>query len=126
MSKPSRIQAFRKEILREWRGCDEPGDPDARVRPASALLASVMRGLRAAGMADGLDETEVRATWKELAGDFIGRHSDPVSVRDGILVLRVAQPSMKFHLEQMKPLLLERVQQRLGKERIKAIRFTHG
>ena len=126
MSGQSRIQEIRKEILREWRGCDEPGTSDARVRPAAALLAAVIRGLRAAGMADGLDETEVRETWKELAGDFIGRHSDPVSVREGILVLRVAQPSMRFHLEQMKPLLLERIQQQLGRERIKAIRFTHG
>jgi len=126
MSGPSRFQEIRKELLREWRGCDEAGDPEAGIRPASALLAAVMRGLRAAGMADGLDEVQVRETWKELAGEFIGRHSEPASVRDGILVLRVSQPSMRFHLEQMKPLLLERVQEKLGKERIKAIRFTHG
>jgi len=126
MSGRSRAHGFREEILREWRGCDEVGDPNAGIRPASALVAAILRGLRAAGMADGLDETEVRQVWKELAGEFIGRHSEPVSVRDGVLVLRVSQPSMKFHLEQMKPLLLERIRERFGKERIKSIRFTHG
>lgn len=126
MSGQGRWQEIRKEILREWRGCDEAKDPDAGVRPAAAVLAAVMRGLRAAGLADGLDEVQVREAWKELAGDFIGRQSEPVSVRDGLLVLRVTQPSMRFHLEQMKPLLLERIQEKFGKERIKAIRFAHG
>lgn len=126
MSGRSRVQGFRKEILREWRGCDEVADPDSGIRLAAALVGSVMRGLRAAGLADGFDETEVRQVWKELAGEFIARHSEPASVREGVLVLRVSQPSMKFHLEQMKPLLLERVRERLGKDRIKAIRFTHG
>ena len=126
MSGRSRAQEFRKEVLREWRGCDEAGDPNAGVRPARALLGAVLRGLRAAGLADGLDEAEVRRMWKELAGDFISRHSEPASVNNGVLVLRVSQPSMRFHLDQMKPLLLERIQQRLGRERIKSVRFTHG
>ncbi|MBN8458531.1 MAG: DUF721 domain-containing protein [Verrucomicrobia bacterium] len=126
MSRKSRAQVFREEVLREWRGYDEAQDPEAGIRHASDFVAAIMRGLRAAGMADGLDETEVRNTWKELAGEFIARHSQPSSVRDGILVLQVTQPAMKFHLEQMKPMLLERVREKLGRDRIKAIRFTHG
>ncbi len=126
MSRTPRNRVFREEILREWRGYDETGDPEAGIRHAADFLAAIMRGLRAAGLADGLDETEVRNTWKELAGEFIARHSEPASVRDGILVLKVTQPAMKFHLEQMKPMLLDRVREKLGKDRIKAIRFTHG
>ena len=89
-------------------------------------LEVLRRALMDGSMADGLDEAEVRQVWKEVAGEFIGRHSEPASVRDGVLVLRVSQPTMKFHLEQMKPLLLERIRERLGRDRIKAIRFTHG
>jgi predicted nucleic acid-binding Zn ribbon protein len=126
MSGRTRAQEFRREILREWRGCDAVGDPNAGIRPAAALVGAILRGLRAAGMADGFDEAEVRQVWKEVAGEFIGRYSEPASVREGVLVLRVSQPSMKFHLEQMKPLLLERIRERLGRDRIKAIRFTHG
>lgn len=126
MSGPSRLREIREEILREWRGCDEVTSLDSRVRPAAALLDAVMRGLRAAGMADGLDEEDVKRIWKELAGDFIARHSVPASVKDGVLVLHITQPSMRFHLDQMKPLLLERIQQKLGRDRIKSIRFQHG
>ncbi|MCU0779924.1 MAG: DUF721 domain-containing protein [Akkermansiaceae bacterium] len=129
MRRRSRQQGLREEVLREWRGYDEAGDPEAGIRPASALVGAVLRALRAlraAGLADGFDEEEVRQVWKELAGDFIARHSQPDSVRGGVLVLRVAQPSMRFHLEQSKGLLLERLRERFGRDRIKEIKFRHG
>jgi predicted nucleic acid-binding Zn ribbon protein len=56
----------------------------------------------------------------------IAQHTSPVSLRKGELVLRVSQPAMRFHLEQMKPMLLERLRMQLGKDRLKAIRFTLG
>jgi hypothetical protein len=40
--------------------------------------------------------------------------------------LRVTQPAMRFHLEQMKPMLLERIRQQLGTERIRSVSFTLG
>jgi predicted nucleic acid-binding Zn ribbon protein len=126
MSKQADPHGFRKEVLWEWRGCDEPMDLEAGIHRPGELMAAVLRAIRAAGAADGLDEAEVRSTWKDLAGDFIARHTEPVSVRGGVLVLRVTQPSMRFHLEQMKPLLLGRIQERLGVARIRAVRFALG
>lgn len=126
MNRHAEPHGFREEILEEWRGCEEPIDLQAGIHSTSELMAAVMRGIRAAGAADGLDEVEVRATWKELAGDFIARHTEPVSVKGGVLVLRVTQPSMRFHLEQMKPLLLGRIQERLGADRLRAVRFALG
>jgi hypothetical protein len=40
--------------------------------------------------------------------------------------LQVTQPSMRFHLEQMKPMLLGRIQERLGAGRIRLVRFVLG
>ncbi len=126
MRRRSRQQGFREEILREWRGYEEAGDPEAGIRSAAALVAAALRALRAAGLADGFEEEELKRTWKELAGEFIARHSEPASVRDGVLVLRVTQPSMRFHLEQTKALLLGRLRERFGRDRIKDIKFRHG
>lgn len=126
MKPPADRHGFREEILSEWRGCDKPVDLEAGIHRPNALMAAILRAIRAAGAADGLDEAEVRATWKELAGDFIARHTEPVSVKGGVLVLRVTQPAMRFHLEQMRPLLLGRIQERLGAERIRAVRFALG
>ena len=126
MKKQAELRRFREEILGEWRGCDEADDLNAGVHPANEFVAAIMRGLRASGAADGLDEVEVRSAWKELAGEFIARHAEPASVKGGHLVLRVTQPAMRFHLEQMKPMLLERIQQQLGAERIRSVKFTFG
>ncbi len=112
-----------EEILREWRGCDEATDLNEGIHIASRFVDAI---LRAAGAEDGLNEDQVRSTWKELAGDFIARHTEPVSVKNGHLVLRVTQPAMRFHLEQMKPMLLRRIRDQLGEDRIQSVKFALG
>ena len=123
MSKPSHASKIREEILREWRGVDEPTDLNAGIHLAEKFVASI---LRAAGAEDGLQEDQVRAIWKELAGDFIARQTEPVSVKSGILVLRVTQPALRFQLEQMKPMLLGRIRDQLGEGRVQSIKFALG
>lgn len=120
---PARRTKIREEILREWRGGDEADDLSAGIHLAGKWVEAV---LRATGTDGGLHEDEVRGAWKELAGDFISRHAEPVSVKDGHLVLRVTQPAMRFHLEQMKPMLLTRIREQLGADRIKSVKFTLG
>jgi predicted nucleic acid-binding Zn ribbon protein len=115
--------AIREEILREWRGAEEVSDPNAGIHRADQFIAAI---LRSAGIQDGIHEDELRAAWKELAGDFIARHTEPASVKGGHLVLRVTQPAMRFHLEQMKPMLLTRIREQLGENRIQSVKFTLG
>jgi predicted nucleic acid-binding Zn ribbon protein len=123
MARKPRAGGIREEILREWRGCDEVDDLNGGIHRAEQFVSAI---LRAAGAEDGLHEDQVRSMWKDLAGDFISRHSEPVSVKNGHLVLRVTQPAMRFHLEQMKPMLLKRIHERLGKDRVKSIKFALG
>lgn len=117
------IGGIRDEILREWRGCDEAIDLNGRISKAERFVSAI---LRAAGAEEGLHEDQVKSAWKELAGDFISRHSEPVSVKNGHLVLRVTQPAMRFHLEQMKPMLLQRIREQLGQDRVQSVKFTLG
>lgn len=123
MKKPPRPAKIREEILREWRGADEPVDLNAGIHLADQFVAAI---LRAAGAEDGLHEDQVRATWKKLAGDFIARNTEPISVKGGNLVLRVTQPALRFQLEQMKPMLLARIREQLGEGRVKTIKFQLG
>ncbi|MES2439700.1 MAG: DUF721 domain-containing protein [Verrucomicrobiota bacterium] len=121
--KPPRPGKIREEILREWRGAEEPADLNAGIHLAQKFVAAI---LRSAGMEDGLNEDQVRATWKELAGDFIASHTEPISVKGGNLVLRVTQPALRFQLEQMKPMLLKRIRTQLGEDKVKSIKFQLG
>jgi len=115
--------AIREEILREWRGGDEAPDLNAGIHAAGQFITAI---LRSAGLQDGIQEEDLRAAWKELAGDFIARHTEPQSVKGGHLVRRVTQPAMRFHLEQMKPMLLTRIREQLGGDRIQSVKFTLG
>jgi len=123
MSDDAALRRIREAILLEWRGSDEPLDLNNRVSEPGKFLRAI---LNQAGASEGLDEDQVRSTWKELAGDFISRHTEPVSIKGGHLVLRVTQPAMRFHLEQMKPMLLSRIREALGADRIQSVRFQIG
>lgn len=123
MKRKSRAAGIREEILRELRGCFEPEDLNAGIQHVGSLVNAV---LRIAGAEDGLQEDEVRAAWADLAGEFIARHTEPISVKGGNLVLRVTQPALRFQLEQMKPMLLTRIRSQLGENRIHSVKFTLG
>jgi len=121
--RPKRAETIRAAVLREWRGGDEALDLNSRVNRAADFMDAV---LKSAGLAEGIHEDELRKAWKEIAGDFIAAHTEPSSVKGGTLVLRVTQPSMRFELEQMKPMLLKRIQESRSGSRIRSIRFTIG
>lgn len=118
-----RREAMRNELLAEWRGGPELENLEKNIHHAGDHLAEI---LRLAGLRQNLEEEEVKNAWLAMAGDFVARHAEPCSIRNGDLVLRVTQPAMRFHLEQMKPVLLRRIQQHLGEDRVKSVKFTLG
>ena len=63
MKKPPRASRIREEILREWRGAEEPADLNAGIHLAQKFVAAI---LRTAGAEDGLHEDQVRATTADL------------------------------------------------------------
>ena len=121
--KRPKISGASSRVLREWRGYDEALDLNEGLHQPAEFIQSI---LEMAGAAEGLQEDKIRSAWKELAGDFIASHTDPVSVKNRELVLRVSQPALRFQLERMKPELLSRIRNHFGPDSIQSIRFTHG
>lgn len=109
--------------MREWLGCEKPQELGENVSDAGSWVDGILKSLF---FAESLDEDEIKAAWKEIAGDFIGANTSPVSVKEGNLVLRVTQPAVRFHLEQLKPELLKKIQDRFGKNKVRTIRFNLG
>lgn len=109
--------------MSEWLGCDHLMGLNENVSAAADWVDQI---LKKQFFSESLNEEEVKAAWKQLAGDFIGANTEPVSVKDGHLVLRVTQPAMRFHLEQLKPELLKKIKERFGKDKIKSIKFILG
>ena len=100
-----------------------PVDPDQNVSKAADWLAGILNKL---ALEEGIDESRLRTAWREVAGEFVAGQTEPVSLRKGVLTLRVLQPSMRFHLEQSRAQILARLRQALGKSKIREVRLTIG
>lgn len=116
--------SLRATVLAEWRGLpDRKPRPDRWHAPAD-LLPALMQKL---GLKERLHESEVIDAWTAVVGSFIAMHSAPVSLREGVLHVRVLQPSLHYQLEQIsKPEILRKLKQRFGAKIVRDVRFRIG
>jgi len=126
MADDEKPAVFSKEALRaiqEWRQL-----PGKRYqREATSLSSRVHEVLGGLGLGDQFTEQELTEAWRDLVGDFLASHSRPGSMHNDVLEIRLLQPSMLYMLErEQKPLLLNKLQQRFGKERIRDVKFRIG
>lgn len=90
---------------------------------AADWVSNILGSLK---IADGVEEGRIREGWKAVAGDFVAAQTEVISLKRGVLVLRVLQPAMRFHLEQSRGELLRKVQKELGKEAVREVRLITG
>jgi hypothetical protein len=121
--KPSAREAQRARVLAQWRGIGPPLDPNENVSRAGDLLSEIFAKLR---LEEGIEESQLRGAWREVAGEFVAAQTEPVSLQKGVLTLKVLQPSMRFHLEQSRGQILQNLQQALGKGKVRDVRLTIG
>ena len=116
--------SLRAAVLAEWRGLPQNRSRPDRWHEPGELLPKLMQQL---GLSERLKETEVIDAWKQIVGDFIAAHSAPVSLRGGVLFVRVLQPSLHYQFEQIsKAEILRKLKQRFGTKIIREIRFRLG
>jgi predicted nucleic acid-binding Zn ribbon protein len=116
--------ALRAIALAEWRGLPERKLRPDRWQAAGELLPKLMQRL---GLSERLHEREVIEAWHQIVGDFIAAHSAPMSLRDGVLFVRVLQPALHYELEQIsKAEILRKLKRRFGTKLIREIRFRVG
>jgi hypothetical protein len=116
--------SLRARVIAEWRGLPETPFTKDTAKRVSEPLARVMQSL---GLGDRLREDEVKRAWKEIVGEFLAGHSTPDSLKDGILYVRVLQPTLHYELDRVwKPQLVQRLKQRFGARTVRDIRFRIG
>jgi len=116
--------SLRRMVIGEWRGLPEKKARPDRCQSAADLLPKLMQRL---GLSERLHESEVIEAWQGIVGDFIAAHSAPVSLREGILYVRVLQPALHYELETIsKADIVRRLKRRFGTKVIREIRFRVG
>jgi predicted nucleic acid-binding Zn ribbon protein len=116
--------SIRKRAIEEWRGLPEPDGNADRTLPVRDVLAQLAPKL---GLEARLREEEIIAAWVEIVGDFFAKHSRPVRLYQGMLVVNVLQPTVLYELDrQWKSVVLAKLKTRFGGKIIKDIRFRLG
>jgi predicted nucleic acid-binding Zn ribbon protein len=72
-------------------------------------------------------ENRVLELWPGVAGERIGRHTRPIAIKNGRLIIHVDGSSWLYELSQRhKKRLLKKLQKKLGAEKLVEIRFRIG
>jgi predicted nucleic acid-binding Zn ribbon protein len=116
--------SLRASVISEWRGLREPKQRADQTQTTTELLPKLMQRL---GLKERLHESEVMQAWGEIVGDFIAGHSAPISLREGILYVRVLQPALHYQFEQISKIeILRKLKLRFGAKIIRDVRFRVG
>ncbi len=112
---------LRRKIIAEWRGFYEPYKTD-RTKSVEDVLPAIMTSL---GLKDRLQEAQVSSAWKSIVGDFIAQHAKPVSLKNGVLLVQILQPVLRYELSTVqKPRILQALKKHFGPRVVRDIRFT--
>jgi predicted nucleic acid-binding Zn ribbon protein len=115
---------LRAAVVAEWRGLPQARPAGDRWQTSGEEMPALMKKL---GLKERLRETEVIGAWSSIVGEFIAAHSAPVSLREGVLYVRVLQPTLHYELERVaKPQILRKLKQRFSTKLIRDVRFRLG
>ena len=119
--KPEQLRA---RVLTEWRGLPQVTERPDRAAQVGDAVRKLMAGL---GLKDRLRADEVLRAWHEVVGEFVAKHSSPQQLKDGILTVRVLQPTVHFELDRFwKREILAKLKERFGKGVVREIKFRVG
>ena len=114
---------MRARAIAEWRGLPEVPFPADTSRLIGGIVEKVIAEL---GLAKRLREEEVLTAWREVVGDFIAQHSCPQRLIEGVLHVRVLQPSMLYELDRtLRQDIVAKLKQRFGRT-VRDVRFRVG
>jgi len=118
--------ALRAQVLHEWQpvyGHPDPNGPTS-ANATNTLVPQVMKRL---GLEQRLQQSQVFYLWPEIVGAENARHAQPVSLRNGQLVVAVDHPAWLQELSRYhKSAILQKVQARVGKKAVRDICFRIG
>lgn len=116
--------SLRARIIAEWRGLPETSSTRHTARPVADTLLKVLSALK---LDDRLREDQMKDAWGEIVGEFLAKHSTPTSVHDGVLIVRVLQPTLLYEFDRnLKPQIVQKLRARFGARMVRDIRFRIG
>lgn len=116
--------SLRAKVLREWQPFADHGH--AVPKPATAMHALIPAVMKSLGLEQRLHESQVFFHWAEIVGADNARHCQPHSLRNGKLVINVTHSGWVQAFWSLKPMMLQKIQARIGKQAVRDIVFRNG
>lgn len=113
--------SVRKRLLEEWRGVPQPKTPCNTAKVVGDVLPGLMKSL---GLSERYAEEEMARAWTQIVGHPVCLQAIPLKLKHRTLHVRMIQPTIHFVLETMRDEILEKLQERFGRERITALKFV--
>jgi predicted nucleic acid-binding Zn ribbon protein len=101
-----------------WRG--EPGESPQPVAEAVERLAA------AKGWGRRLDGARVHAAWREIAGERLAQHTEPVRLHGGVLVVRASSSAWAAQIPYLANEIMARANAVLGEGQVSKVVVARG
>ncbi len=112
----------RKDAKKEASGGGSP-IPFGAGRDPHGMSDNVTALLRRMGWTEDIEVAAVTARWREVIGDQIADHCDPVSFEQGVLLLRTSSSAWATQMQLMSGQVRHRLNEEFGREVVKELRF---
>jgi len=87
------------------------------------LNTSIKTFLDNYGLKKGVKQNTAIAIWDEVVGERVSKNTEPVSVEHGVITVSVSNPTWRQELLFKHQDIIQELNNRLGKNTIKEIRF---
>ena len=87
------------------------------------IQKAIQNFLKKSGLNSGVEQQEALKIWKETVGNIISKNTKPISVKNGVLIIKAINPAWKQELQIQKTEIIKQLNSRLKKNIIKEIRF---
>ena len=87
------------------------------------IQTAIQNFLKKSGLNSGVEQQKALKLWGEIVGDSISKNTEPVSVKNGTLIIKTTNPVWKQELQIQKTEIIKKLNYRLKRNIIKEIRF---
>ena len=87
------------------------------------LKSAINTFLKKAGLEKGVSQNKALLVWKEVVGDKVSQNTTPERVESGTLYIKTSNPTWRQELVFKKTDIIKKLNNTLGKNTIKEIKF---
>ncbi len=115
----------REQALVDWLEAPLPIDEHRGICHINDTLIKLLPRLKLE-QAGAIQKEQLIDGWKRAAGDFISNNAELVSLKNGVALVKVLQPTLRYHLTQWTAPLLEKLRKEFGEKEVVSIKFIFG